>query len=301
MVTARDLREPQQHIADSSGVHGIGAGADAVGTTTTQTLTNKNISGAQNTITGLSTAALNDGAVTSAKIADGTIDTVDLKNSAVTDAKVASGIDSNKINNLIDGTSAGVHYSRLSTHGYGLGTMATVRANDSDGSAPSGDVWYVNTKGPSAALIGVTDQGVLSHATVPHTLFGDPTVVTAPNSSPTVSGWALSPVSASQIFVWGPFKAITLVLRTATSGISFGASGNITDTLVYNLTAPYRPKRVITTTFRYASTGDALYGGTCMISPDGTVKIISGAPNTTIRTADTTSYSIVVDATYMDF
>jgi hypothetical protein len=55
MITARDLQEPQDHIYDSTGVHGIGSSSSVVGTTDTQTLTNKTIDSASNTLTGVVT------------------------------------------------------------------------------------------------------------------------------------------------------------------------------------------------------------------------------------------------------
>jgi len=41
--SARDLRDIQDHIADSTGVHGLGSASSVVGTTDTQTLTNKTL------------------------------------------------------------------------------------------------------------------------------------------------------------------------------------------------------------------------------------------------------------------
>lgn len=58
MVTARDLREPQEHIAATEDIHGTGSGNAVVGTGTTQTLTNKSISGATNTLTNIAAASV---------------------------------------------------------------------------------------------------------------------------------------------------------------------------------------------------------------------------------------------------
>lgn len=65
-VVARDVQEPQTHIAASSNIHGVGASSAIVGTATTQTLTNKTIDAGSNTlsnipdgsITGLSASKL---------------------------------------------------------------------------------------------------------------------------------------------------------------------------------------------------------------------------------------------------
>jgi hypothetical protein len=55
-LTARDASEPQEHINASTNVHGLAGGAAVVGTTTAQTLTDKTISGASNTLTNLPAA-----------------------------------------------------------------------------------------------------------------------------------------------------------------------------------------------------------------------------------------------------
>lgn len=57
-VVARDLQEPQDHIAASTNVHGIGGSSSVVGTVAAQTLTNKSINGGANTLTNLPGSAL---------------------------------------------------------------------------------------------------------------------------------------------------------------------------------------------------------------------------------------------------
>lgn len=123
MVTARDLQEPQDHIYATSGIHGL-TGSPA-GVTDTQTLTNKTINGANNTLTNISQSSVNglvadlalkaplasptltsptmsnptitgtltlpSGSVTSTMIADGTIVNADINSSAAIDKTKISG------------------------------------------------------------------------------------------------------------------------------------------------------------------------------------------------------------------
>ena len=58
MVTARDLREPQEHMARSAEVHGLDYMSDVVGTNTIQALQNKTIHGTLNTLDNIDQASV---------------------------------------------------------------------------------------------------------------------------------------------------------------------------------------------------------------------------------------------------
>jgi hypothetical protein len=68
MAIGRDYRESNTHIEAGTAVHGLGAGVAVVGDTSTQTLTNKTINAANNTITGITSAMITDGTIVNADI-----------------------------------------------------------------------------------------------------------------------------------------------------------------------------------------------------------------------------------------
>jgi hypothetical protein len=57
-ATAQDFRDIQNHVTASTGVHGLIAGVAVVGTSTTQTLTNKTLDGSANTFTNINAGAI---------------------------------------------------------------------------------------------------------------------------------------------------------------------------------------------------------------------------------------------------
>ena len=80
MVIGRDLREANLHIEataaynDGTGTHTVhGVSGSVVGTTDSQTLTNKIIAAGSNTITGITSAMITDGTIVAGDIANGTI------------------------------------------------------------------------------------------------------------------------------------------------------------------------------------------------------------------------------------
>lgn len=97
-LVARDLSGPQAHMAATSGVHGV-TGA-LVGTASTQTLTNKTIDAAANTISGLGDA--NIGSLSATKLAG-----------QVTNAQVASLATTKLTGTVTDSQIAGMSAGKL--------------------------------------------------------------------------------------------------------------------------------------------------------------------------------------------
>lgn len=91
VISARDLREPAQHIDAAAGVHGLAAGDDVVGRSKYQELENKTIDATKNTIKNLTATAVANGAIGPNQIAAG----------AVTDAKIVN-VSASKLTGTID-------------------------------------------------------------------------------------------------------------------------------------------------------------------------------------------------------
>jgi microcystin-dependent protein len=182
VFTARDMREAQEHI-DATGkytvtngtltedqdLHGIGTGEGVVvGTAKTQTLTNKTMSGAQNTFTSIpqnaitnlstdlalkaplasptftGTVTLPTGTVTSGMIADGTITNADINASAAIDwtkLAISSTVSATEIG-YVDGVTSSIQ-TQINTLAGSLGSAV-----------PTGTVsMYAGTTAPTGYLI----------------------------------------------------------------------------------------------------------------------------------------------------
>lgn len=147
------------HIAANQNVHGIGAGNAVVGTGTTQTLTNKTMDVASNSITsattsvlaqfngsgvlspstvsatelayledneGLTTVALNDNQVAAANIATWTVASFNVIQLAYSIVRSAANIESGIINMVSDGTNAAIAQGAVA----GLGTIGVTLSAD---------------------------------------------------------------------------------------------------------------------------------------------------------------------------
>lgn len=134
-VVARDLSEPQAHIAASTNVHGVGSSVSVVGTTTTQTLTNKSLDGSTNTITNIAGSEV-----------IGNIDAQQIVGDLQVDSVLVDGdIDADDI--TATGTVTGAD---ITTAGRATAATLTVNAFDVTGTWSSySPTWTANVSNPT--------------------------------------------------------------------------------------------------------------------------------------------------------
>ena len=95
VMSARDLREPQEHITATGNVHGVGAGSSIVGTETAQVLTNKIIDGATNTVQNLDGEVIATGTVAKERLPAATLTAAGVSELA-TNAETLDGTDATR-------------------------------------------------------------------------------------------------------------------------------------------------------------------------------------------------------------
>lgn len=153
VISARDMREAQEHIANTSNPHGIDD-ISALLTTSSTIGASQLGSNAVTTVkiadSNVTTAKIADSAVTSAKIADGTIATADIADSAITSAKIADGT----IVNADISSSAAIAQSKISGLGTSLDAKLDATASAVDANKISGHTVFVQQAQPTANATG---------------------------------------------------------------------------------------------------------------------------------------------------
>ena len=137
MAVGRDYREANTHIEASTAVHGI-TGA-VVGTTDTQTLTNKTINAANNTVTGITSAMITDGTIVNADINASAA--IAYSKLALTGAIVSGDIANDTIVNADINTAAAIAATKIAGTAVTQADTGTVTSTMiADGTIVNGDI-----------------------------------------------------------------------------------------------------------------------------------------------------------------
>jgi hypothetical protein len=176
MITARDLQEPQDHIAATSAIHGVTG--SVVGTSDTQTLTNKTVNLTNNTLTGTTAqfnTALSDGNFATQA------GTETLTNKTLTSPKINEDVAVTATAtelNILDGVTASAAELNILD---GV-TTSTAELNYVDG-VTSAIQTQLDSKAPTSTTVTLTGSQTLTNKTL-----------TTPSiSSPLISGDIDSP------------------------------------------------------------------------------------------------------------
>jgi hypothetical protein len=137
MAIGRDYRESNTHVEAASGVHGV-TGA-VVGTTDTQTLTNKTINAASNTVSGITSAMITDGTIVNGDINASAA--IAYSKLALTGAIVSNDIANDTIVNADINTAAAIAATKISGTAVTLADTGTVTSTMiADGTIVNGDI-----------------------------------------------------------------------------------------------------------------------------------------------------------------
>jgi hypothetical protein len=137
MAIGRDYREANTHIEASAAVHGLTG--IVVGTTDTQTLTNKTINAASNTITGITSAMITDGTIVNADINASAA--IAYSKLALTGAIVSADIANDTIVNADINTAAAIAATKIAGTAVTQADTGTVTSTMiADGTIVNGDI-----------------------------------------------------------------------------------------------------------------------------------------------------------------